>query len=305
VKRNIKNNDKISAVIVSYNEGLSLYENVCKHSMYLDSIIIVDNGSTDEASCEILHKIESDHTATVIRLNDNYGIGFALNRGVELALRLGKEWIITFDQDSTPVNDVTNIMIQFANQQLLSRVNVSIMTPRIITGANDLIAGSSRDSEIVQYAITSGNLIRAQVFKAIGLYNEDYFIDSVDFEFCLRAKQYGYRIHRVDEALLLHRLGSRETIKIAGFSVDLVVHSPLRRYYIFRNHFWLMATYWNVSPVLIIKKTTSLLVMLLQILFFEKNKYGQLKMIRQGLADCVKNKRGRIDVIPSVKANIK
>lgn len=304
IEYNDNMNRSVSAIIVSYNGGSLLYENLLKHALYLDSIIIVDNGSTDEETCRILNKIEFDRVATVVRLKDNYGVGYALNRGVELALRLGKEWIITFDQDSTPLNDIAHIMILFANQQLLSSGDVSILTPKIVSSTNMCIGSGSDIHEIVAYAITSGNLVRTRIFRELGFYNEDYFIDSVDFEFCLRAKKHGFKIYRVNEAILLHRLGSYRVMQIAGFSVKLISHSPLRRYYIFRNHFLLMATYWSVSPVLIAKKTISLLCMFSQILFFEDNKYSHLKMIGKGIADWVRNKRGRIDGFPDTRARI-
>lgn len=36
--------------------------------------------------------------------------------------------------------------------------------------------------------ITSGMLIPLSLFGKIGMFREDYFIDSVDHEFCLRAR---------------------------------------------------------------------------------------------------------------------
>jgi GT2 family glycosyltransferase len=61
--------------------------------------------------------------------------------------------------------------------------------------------------------ITSGNLLKVSAFERIGGFREDLFIDSVDFDFCLRLKKSGYRIMRCNQAILYHSLGERKEIQ--------------------------------------------------------------------------------------------
>ena len=52
----------------------------------------------------------------------------------------------------------------------------------------------------------SGNLVNAAADEKLGDYKEEYFIDCVDYEYCLRAKRYGtYRIVQCGSAVLKHQ----------------------------------------------------------------------------------------------------
>ncbi len=46
---------------------------------------------------------------------------------------------------------------------------------------------------------------------------EDLFIDSVDTEYCLRLKKNGYRVVRLNEAILYHPLGDSKNIAVPDF----------------------------------------------------------------------------------------
>ena len=55
--------EDVQAVITSYNQGEMVREAVdslCNQTMLPSKIIIVDDGSTDEASIQILKEIQSD-----------------------------------------------------------------------------------------------------------------------------------------------------------------------------------------------------------------------------------------------------
>jgi rhamnosyltransferase len=84
------------------------------------------------------------------------------------------------------------------------------------------------------YLITSGSLIRLEVFDAIGLYDEDLFIDYVDIEWGLRAKAHGFRHFGVCTVEMRHRLGG-PPLKLFGGRIIAPARSPLRHYYHFRN----------------------------------------------------------------------
>lgn len=40
----------------------------------------------------------------------------------------------------------------------------------------------------------SANLVNVEVYKKLGKYREEYFIDCVDYEYCLRARENQYSI---------------------------------------------------------------------------------------------------------------
>lgn len=74
------------------------------------------------------------------------------------------------------------------------------------------------------------------VLDDIGTMNEDFFIDYVDTEWCLRALGHGYEIYADTNVCMKHTIGDNN-IKFLVWK--LPVHSALRRYYRMRNMYYL------------------------------------------------------------------
>jgi rhamnosyltransferase len=64
---------------------------------------------------------------------------------------------------------------------------------------------------------------------------ENYFIDYVDTEWCIRAEAMGYKNYVSSKAVMKHAIGDN-ILKFKYFNVP--VHSPFRRYYRVRNAFY-------------------------------------------------------------------
>ena len=80
--------------------------------------------------------------------------------------------------------------------------------------------------EDVSIVITSGALYNLKAYPKIDPFRDDFFIDYVDIEYCLRAKQNGYNIVVNCNARLYHRLGNQQT-RMAG---PFTMHPPFIRY---------------------------------------------------------------------------
>ncbi len=52
----------------------------------------------------------------------------------------------------------------------------------------------------MRLAISSGSLFNLPALKKIGWHNEDYFVDCVDYELCLRARRCGFKIGLIKNA---------------------------------------------------------------------------------------------------------
>jgi rhamnosyltransferase len=213
-------------------------------------------------------------------LQSNKGIGFALNKGVLQAKVLGYSWILTMDQDSVANDDMVEELIASAERQK----QICAVSPTIF----DDYKKAGIDDEIIKYAITSGNLIPTSFFDIVGNYNEDYFIDSVDFEFCLRIKNANLPLIQSKKAILDHELGNLVKKKVLCLSVNYIEHTPLRRYYIYRNHLYLSKKYLFKNPSFIIKKSAYLFLYTINILIFDDKKIENIKMIARGVSDYFK-----------------
>jgi rhamnosyltransferase len=144
---------------------------------------------------------------------------------------------------------------------------------------------------VIGYAITSGNLVRVSLFDQIGLYDEGFFIDCIDFDFCLRLRRAGYAVHRVPAALMQHQLG--EPVEVPNAVRKFyALHSPVRRYYMYRNFMYMAERYLFEFPGFIIKLGLAQVLLLLFIGFLDTRPIASYRAIARGIGDYVTRKDG-------------
>jgi rhamnosyltransferase len=275
----MKNNNSVLCIIVSYNGADKLSKTVKALVDQVEDILIIDNGSQQE-TIDLIMSMHKNLNIKYDLLQSNKGIGFALNKGVLQAKVLRYSWILTMDQDSVANDDMVEELLASAERQK----KMCAVSPMIFENNNN--AGIK--DEIIQYAITSGNLVPTKVFDMVGHYNEDYFIDSVDFEFCLRIKNANLLLVQSKKARLVHELGNLIKKRILWLNVNYIEHTPVRRYYIYRNHLYLSQKYLFKNPQFVIKKSAYLLFYTLNIVMLDDKRIENIKMIALGISDYFK-----------------
>ncbi|MDE2584242.1 MAG: glycosyltransferase family 2 protein [Betaproteobacteria bacterium] len=217
-------------------------------------VVIADNGS--EGVLDEVLKAFPPGAVSVLPMGGNLGIATGLNRGVAAALAMGATHLLLSDQDSLPAPDMVASLLKVCQAQQEMGVRVAAVGPRYLDDRADnpppfirvdglqlrrLRCDSASAVVPVDYLITSGSLIPAEAWAAIGGMEEKLFIDYVDIEWGMRAMAQGYRCFGACGARMGHSLGD-EPIRFFGKVVP--VHSPLRHYYHFRNAVWLYRQPW-------------------------------------------------------------
>jgi rhamnosyltransferase len=277
------NSKDVLAVVVSYNGLQKIRQTVGALRGQVGHVHVVDNGS-DAESLGVLESLEREPGVSVERLGENRGVGYALNRGVQRAREMGCGWLLTMDQDSV----VEGSFIAAYQAALEQEPELVCLTPRITTRKRKKDARGGA----ISYAITSGNLVRVKVFDEIGLYDEGFFVDGIDFDFCLRLRRAGYAINRAPAALMQHQLGDAVDLPEAVRS-HYAVHSPLRRYYMYRNFLYLAERYWLEFPGFMLKLALSHMLLLLLIGFLDPNPLASYRAVARGTWDYSVRKKGR------------
>lgn len=234
---------KIVAIIVTYNPDVDLLkkQNVALANQ-ADSLIYVDNHSE---SLDFFSSIKGDNVH-IIKNAKNLGLAKAQNQGIELAKANDADFVLLFDQDSIPPLGFV-CCLKECYETKSKEFKVALVGPAIknfLKGNTEyeptvILKGTSikrtlvEDATEVSYCIASGSLIPMKVIEEVGKMEEKLFIDGLDLEWCLRAKNKGYKIYQTCNTYLEHCLGngSRDRIKS---------HSPLREYYIMRNAVWMI-----------------------------------------------------------------
>jgi glycosyltransferase involved in cell wall biosynthesis len=86
--------ETVLAIIPAYCEGQFIADVVRRVSQYIDSILVVDDGSRDQTAAEA-----EAAGAHVIRHETNLGKGAALKTGLQYAVALGVEYFLFLDGD--------------------------------------------------------------------------------------------------------------------------------------------------------------------------------------------------------------
>lgn len=199
-------------------------------------MIIVDNGSK-EKYVKYIKSINEDKIEIILN-KENLGIATALNIGVRKALENGYEWILTMDQDSKASPDMVKKMFNVYNSiNREERKDILSIFPNFVDERIQSIEENSNMNsyEYVDADITSGNLLRKEVFEKVGFFDDSLFIDLVDTDFCMRLNEKGIKMIKIRDAVLYHSLGESKTIKGILGSFNTSNHSALRRYYMTRK----------------------------------------------------------------------
>ena len=285
----------VCAIVVTYNPTMEIEGNVRALLEQVDKVILVDNSA---CSSESLASISKTSRVQVILNGSNLGIGTALNIGVSAALQENFEWIATFDQDSRVKTGMIHIMIG-AYESCPSKTEIGILSPQyedietgVITDHSHTRSRVPCDPHAVLVTMTSGNLVRSEIFRKVGLFSAALFIDYVDYEFCLRCAKLGYQVLEVPGARLLHRVGSPSSHELFGRHYLTTNHSPIRRYYAFRNRVWLYRHFHAYAPKLTRQLIAAGAREFLKILAFETERIAKTGAIAKGVWHGILNRLG-------------
>ena len=167
---------------------------------------------------------------------ENVGIASGLNQICQRAIDLGYEWVVTLDQDSVMQPGTLSEFAQYTGMD-----DVGIICPRIEDrNMGRQYARSDQGTEYIERCITAGNLVRLSAWQAVGGFSEELFIDGVDFDFCMKMREKGYKILRTNNVFLLQEVGQGQSVTLPFHKqISILNHSPLRLYYIARNYLYI------------------------------------------------------------------
>jgi rhamnosyltransferase len=183
---------------------------------------------------------------TIDNTINNVGLGEAYNTGINWAKKNGFEYVLLFDQDSCPADNMVSELLK-AHQKISSEnKKIAVVGPNHIDARTNAPAYAaqlegctikkcycSKDEYIsATHIISSGSLIAIKNIETIGEFDAGLFIDYVDIEWGLRAHSKGYLSYYICPAVLYHRLGDN-LVRIFGRYVPF--YNPLRCFYTFRN----------------------------------------------------------------------
>ena len=177
---------------VEYAIGLVIYhpeESLLKRidqMIDLGFMVYVFDNSPDDV--KYTKAIKNNPKIYYLTAGKNVGIGYSLSTLCATACAHGHQMLLFLDQDTGISGRTLNFIAAYPKtlpneiqQQYAALVfNGEPSTNHLITE--------------VRLAISSGSLFNLPALKQIGWHNEKYFVDCVDYEFCVRARRCEFKI---------------------------------------------------------------------------------------------------------------
>ena len=286
----------ICATVVAFRPDNQLPDRLSRVVPYARQIVIVDNGSGPEFTA-VLENARRSAEAMLISNPQNRGVAAALNQGVEFALSRGFEWALLLDQDSCVLpallESAQKAYNEFSDPTQLAVIGTDYDHQfQYKKRRRYPTSGAYRE---VRTVITSGSLISLPVFERIGGFRDELFIDSVDDEYCMRARDRGFDVIETSAFGISHEIGKPKIVQFLGKPRSTSNHSPIRRYYMARNRLVLAAKYLLSDPAWAFLLAKSLLREIVFVIIFEEEKVSKLKATLFGMLDALAGRMGKLD----------
>lgn len=224
----------LSIIIVNYKTPKLVEQcvlSIIEHTHGVDyEIIVVDNNSQDNSETYIKQKCPE----TIFKsLENNYGFGYANNRGSEIAkgdflFFLNSDTVITdnsisqlylytkensesvgvcggnlVDGDLNPTSSFTRIFPGISSELCLMTGNLA---QKIIFRGNDKYNYTNKPLSVARVS-GADMMISKSLYERIGGFDEDYFLYSEETDLQYRVKSIGYDIICIPQSKIIHLEG--------------------------------------------------------------------------------------------------
>lgn len=298
-------------VIVTYNPDEStLVANLGALFTQVEHVVVVDNDSAGDVG-DIIKCLDKEqrNRVSLIRLQQNDGVGSAFNIGIASARKLNAAFVLLMDQDSIAETGMIKQLYDAYWHLRSQGIAVAAVGPRYRNPISGQLSHFVRvdgfrlirvichrggsDYPRADFLISSGMLIAIPILDKVGGMDEKLFIDHVDTEWCFRAQSRGFSLHGVCNAFMQHTLGDKQIRIWLGRWRNVPYHQSFRYYYIFRNSVLL----WKRTYMPLAWKRADVLRILYIFLFFtlfSSNRMANMRMMIRGLWDGFHNRFGKL-----------
>ncbi|MDY6949976.1 MAG: glycosyltransferase family 2 protein [Thermodesulfobacteriota bacterium] len=293
LNREAPQKENVCGLIVTYYPDEDVQRRIMRIVDQVEHVMIVDNTS-GVAVRLILRELRQSKKIEVMENETNVGIASALNQGMQWAIRRGYAWALTLDQDSIPFDSMVDRFAE-AYEEYKGRDRIAVIgsnycdigDDRQIRFGDDASKGRSCVEKTT--VITSGCLVSVPVFRAIGPFRDEFFIDHVDHEYCLRALSRGFKVILTPRLAMRHTIGKRVEGRLCGRKVLITSHSAERYYYKSRNHVTITLEYLFKNPIWLAKLFCFKLRGIMLAVLCEEDRSAKVVSIFKGYRDGIRN----------------
>jgi rhamnosyltransferase len=296
--------ETVCGVVVTYHPDRDFFDRIKRVVPQVRQTVIVDNGSSSRLT-ERMRELADECDIHLILNHRNEGLARALNIGAQWAIEQGYRWLLTLDQDTTVspeiIQSLGEVLSHYSFPQRLAVVGSNYIDKANDRLCEELVGSDDSASREMTTVLTSGSLISLNVFRAIGGFRDDFFIDSVDHEYCLRARAHGFRVIMTSKPIMKHGIGNLTEHRLLWRRVHTTNHSPVRRYFATRNTLILTREYLVKEPRWTIEHVSGFIKSIILVCLFERERIPKIKYILRGCIDALLGRTGSMGEVDADK----
>lgn len=233
------NDKKIYIILLNYNgikDTKNCIESINKNEKNIQfKIIVVDNCSTDN-SIEELKKIDN---IILIKAQDNGGFAKGNNVGIKYAMEHDAQYIILLNNDTEIEENAISILVQaaeddsstgiigsrimyFDNKELINYCGGKINWLKCATiheNYKEKYVNDGINYKYTEFITGCSMLIKREVIKKIGYLPEEYFMYYEDADYCVKAKENGYKLGLCTNSIIYHKVSVSSGGENSPFSI--------------------------------------------------------------------------------------
>ena len=179
-------------------------------------VVVLDNGSKDDSVARIKQTFPE---IPLVENGANLGYAEGNNVGIRLALQNGAEYVVLLNDDAFVQKETFSHLVAAAAERTVAAVGAKIRIfeqPERLWAAGECFPREERPLDDgrfdtpreIKYAVGCCMLMTRQALQRVGLLDADLFALHEELDWCLRARQAGYRILYAPQALLYHKLSA-------------------------------------------------------------------------------------------------
>jgi rhamnopyranosyl-N-acetylglucosaminyl-diphospho-decaprenol beta-1,3/1,4-galactofuranosyltransferase len=244
--------ERIALVVVTHNRADllgDLLDCLAAQTRPVDAVFVIDNASSDHTRRLLHDELAAQRPSLPLRVThneENLGGAGGFHLGMRLAYEGGYDRIWLLDDDVTPAPDCLETLLAHRRDCLMAvredrrgrlveraATRFDLRNPLAIRPKTAMIETTygtrERMPELVELENVAfeGFLVRRAVVDAIGFPDPSYFIFYDDVDYAVRARQAGFRIWAVRDAVVVRMLDFDQQHNLDGW----------KGYYMYRNLF--------------------------------------------------------------------
>lgn len=204
---------------------------------------VYDNSHSPETRA-LIAQLCAEHSIQYLSSGTNEGTAGALNALLARAAELGREWLLYFDQDSSPSAGFV-ARVEAVTRDIAS--DVALVGSRIQHRSDHKAQVPGQGVAPARFLIASGTVMRISALRQVAGFDETLFLDLVDHEMCLRLRRAGYRLLVDHERHIEHDIGAGSAWG-PGKRLRVTRHPAWRRRLMWRNSLLLAVRYGRSAP---------------------------------------------------------